>query len=148
MTLCQVWWQILVIPGLWRQKGHKFKTSLPNTVNSLRRNKEGVCDDISPSAALELIALLPTSYGPPSFRPEWRNNLPLLKQRLWHRAGTPKSFVSGILLTTCPKTAHTLRGKGGGNQWQRPTFYQGILKASWFKLLGENFCSFSVCVYV
>lgn len=89
-----------------------------------------MCDDISPSAALELIALLPTSYGPPSFRPEWCNNLPLLKQRLWHRAGTLKSFVSGILLTTCPKTAHTLRGKGGGNQWQRPTFYQGILKAS------------------
>lgn len=64
-------WQIPEIPALWRQKGHKFKTSLPNTANScLRRNKEGMCDDISPSAALEQIVPLPTSYGPPSFRPE------------------------------------------------------------------------------
>lgn len=31
------------IPALWRQKGHKFKTSLPYIVNScLRRNTEGV----------------------------------------------------------------------------------------------------------
>lgn len=42
------------IPALWRQKGHKFKTSLPYIVNScLRRNTEGVegvCDDISLSS--------------------------------------------------------------------------------------------------
>lgn len=38
---------MLGIPALWRQKGHKFKTKLPYIVNPcLRRNKEGVCDDI------------------------------------------------------------------------------------------------------
>lgn len=58
--------------------------------------------------------------------------------------GARKSFV-------CPHNLpenfpHTLRTIVLEIKGTLPTFYQGILKASWFKLLRENSCSFPVAV--
>lgn len=49
------------IPALWRQKGHKFKTSPPLHSEFLSQKEYGgcVCDDISLSAVLEQIVPIP-----------------------------------------------------------------------------------------